>query len=97
MRVRITVQLIDARDGNHVWADRFDRDLAEFFALQDEVVATIVSAMADALPLASPLPKRRAPNLEAYDLFVRGRVLTMQSPERDCGRTFSGLDGYVPT
>jgi len=80
-RVRITVQLIDARDGSHVWADRFDRDLEDFFALQDEVVAKIVNAMADALPSASPPPKRRAPNLEAYDLFVRGRVLNMQSPE----------------
>ncbi len=82
-RVRITVQLIDARDGNHIWADRFDRDLAEFFALQDEVVGKIVGALADALPSARPPPKRRAPNLEAYDLFIRGRLLSMQSPENN--------------
>jgi TolB-like protein/Tfp pilus assembly protein PilF len=81
LRVRITVQLINARDGSHIWADRFDRDLAEFFALQDEVVGKIVDALATALPLTRPPQKRRAPNLEAYDLFVRGRAQSMQSPE----------------
>ncbi len=80
-RVRITVQLIDARDGNHIWADRFDRDLAEFFALQDEVVGKIVAALAHAIPLQSSLPKRRAPHIEAYDLFAKGRALSMQNVE----------------
>ena len=82
-RVRITVQLIDASDGSHVWADRFDRNLEDIFALQDEVVRTIVGALAEALPGAHAPPKRRAPNLEAYDLFVRGRILSMQTPERN--------------
>ncbi len=80
-RVRITVQLIDAAAGGHIWADRFDRDIEDVFALQDEVVGKIVAALADVLPSARLPPKRRAPNIEAYDLFVRGRVLTAQSPE----------------
>ena len=80
-RVRITVQLIEAAGGGHLWADRFDRNLEDVFELQDEVVGKIVSALSDALPKAAPLPKRRAPNMQAYDLFVRGRVLSMQSPE----------------
>jgi adenylate cyclase len=78
-RVRINALLVDAANGAHLWADRFDRDLADFFTLQDEVVGKIVNALADVLPVVRPLPKRRATNLEAYDLFVRGRSLATQS------------------
>ncbi|MFK0689461.1 adenylate/guanylate cyclase domain-containing protein [Mesorhizobium sp. IMUNJ 23033] len=80
-RVRINAQLIDATNGSHLWADRFDRDLADIFTLQDEVVAKIVSALANVLPSARPIARQRTTNLDAYDLFVRGRVLAMQSPE----------------
>ena len=80
-RVRINVQLIDAEDGTHRWADRFDRDLADIFLLQDEVVGRMVSALAGVLPSAHPVPRQRATNLQAYDLFVRGRVLVTRSVE----------------
>jgi TolB-like protein/Tfp pilus assembly protein PilF len=80
-RVRINVQLIDAEDGTHLWADRFDRDLADIFVLQDEVVGKIVGALTGVLPSARALPRQRAANLEAYDLFVRGRVLVTRSVE----------------
>ncbi len=80
-RVRINAQLIDASDNSHLWADRFDRDLADVFLLQDEVVQKIVSALAGALPAARSVASRRATNLEAYDLFVRGRVLVTQLAE----------------
>jgi TolB-like protein/class 3 adenylate cyclase len=80
-RVRINVQLIDAADGIHLWADRFDRDLADIFSLLDEVVGKIVNALSGLLPSARPTPRHRATNLEAYDLFVRGRVLVTQSVE----------------
>jgi len=80
-RVRINAQLIDTTDNTHLWADRFDRDLADIFAVQDEVVNKIVSALAGTLPSARALPKRRAIDMEAYDLFVRGRSLAMLSLE----------------
>jgi TolB-like protein/class 3 adenylate cyclase/Tfp pilus assembly protein PilF len=80
-RVRINAQLIDAADSSHRWADRFDRDLADVFLLQDEVISKIVSALSGVLPSATTAGTRRAGNLEAYDLFVRGRVLVTQSPE----------------
>jgi TolB-like protein len=79
-RIRIAIQLMEASRGGYLWADRFDRDLEDVFAVQDEVASKIVAALADVLPSARIPPKRRAPNLEAYDLFVRGRVLTVQSP-----------------
>ena len=59
-RMRINAKLVDAANGTHLWADRFDRDLADIFTLQDEVAGRIVHALADALPVGRPLPKRRA-------------------------------------
>jgi tetratricopeptide (TPR) repeat protein len=59
----------------------FDRDLADVFVLQDEVVGRIVNALSSVLPSARPIARPRATNLEAYDLFVRGRVLVNQSAE----------------
>jgi len=75
-RIRINAQLIDAREGGgHLWAERFDRDLADVFAIQDDVVACIVEALLGKLA-ASKLPGRRPPkSVEAYDLFARGRFL----------------------
>ncbi|GEC34913.1 adenylate/guanylate cyclase domain-containing protein [Sinorhizobium fredii] len=78
-RVRINAQLIDASSASCLWAERLDRDLADIFALQDEVVGKVINALAHALPSVKPLPKRRVTNLEAYDLFVRGRALATQS------------------
>ncbi|KWV56947.1 hypothetical protein AS026_32570 [Rhizobium altiplani] len=78
-RTRINTQLIDATHGNCLWAERFDRDLADIFALQDEVVSKVVAALAGTLPAARPAPSHRTTNLQAYDLFVRGRALATQS------------------
>jgi adenylate cyclase len=76
-RVRITAQLIDATTGGHMWAERFDRDLTDIFAVQDDVTAHIVSALA--LNLGRGDRRRmvveRTDNQEAYDLFLRGREL----------------------
>lgn len=76
-RIRVTVQLIDAADGSHVWADRFDRDLEDVFAVQDEIVGKIIRALAGVIPTTPLPPKRRAPKIEAYDLFVRGRAQSL--------------------
>ena len=78
-RVRINVQLIDAVGGNHLWADRFDRDLEDIFAVQDEVTAKIVEALIGRL-VTQP-PRNRPNSMEAYDLCVRGRTLIGISPE----------------
>ncbi len=76
-RVRITAQLIDAASGGHLWAERFDRDLTDIFAVQDDVTQQIVGALA--INLTEGDRQRLAPehagNLEAYDYFLRGREL----------------------
>ncbi|MGX9146609.1 adenylate/guanylate cyclase domain-containing protein [Mesorhizobium sp. 128a] len=76
-RVRITAQLIDAISGGHLWAERFDRELTDIFAVQDDVTQQIVGALA--LNLTEGDRQRLAPehprNAEAYDCFLRGREL----------------------
>jgi TolB-like protein/tetratricopeptide (TPR) repeat protein len=76
-RVRITAQLIDAASGGHLWAERFDRDLTDIFAVQDDVTQQIVDALA--INLTEGDRQRLAPehtgNIEAYDYFLRGREL----------------------
>jgi len=76
-RLRITAQLIDARTGSHVWADRYDRDLADVFAVQDEVVAAIVSMLEGRMATAEAAAARAKPTASwsAYDYFLQGREL----------------------
>jgi adenylate cyclase len=74
-RVRITAQLIDATTGGHLWADRYDRDLTDIFAVQDDVTRRIVDALKITL---SPSEQKRladteTANVAAYDCFLRGR------------------------
>ena len=74
-RIRINAQLIDAREGGgHLWAERFDRDLADVFAVQDEVTGKIVEALVGKLTAAGLRERYRPANLEAYDLCLRGRA-----------------------
>jgi adenylate cyclase len=72
-KVRITGQLIDAVTGAHIWADRFERDLTDVFALQDEVTLAVVSAIQPKIIQTEiALSARRRPeNLTAYDFFLR--------------------------
>jgi TolB-like protein/Tfp pilus assembly protein PilF len=74
-RIRVNVQLIDARGGGHLWAERFDRDLADVFAVQDEVIARIVEALIGKLAASKQIERRLPKSLDAYDLYVRGRFL----------------------
>ena len=72
-KVRITGQLIDAVTGAHIWADRFERDLTDIFALQDEVTVAVVSAIEPKLLQTeiAMATRRRPENLTAYDFYLR--------------------------
>jgi len=76
-RVRITAQLVDAATGGHVWAERYDRDLTDIFAVQDDVTQRIVQALKVTLSPAenARLADSGTPNIEAYDCYLRGREL----------------------
>jgi adenylate cyclase len=74
-RVRVTAQLVDGESGGHLWADRFDRDLTNIFAIQDEITRTIVQQLRVKLLPEESKVIGRAPteNLEAYAYYLRGR------------------------
>src|SRR5437660_1498502 len=75
-RVRITAQLIDAATGGHLWADRFDGALEDIFALQDQVTASVVGAIAPKLEQAEIARAQRKPtgSLDAYDYYLRAHA-----------------------
>src|SRR5262249_25095020 len=62
-----------AEDGSHVWSDRFDRELTDVFAIQDEVAQSITTALSVKLSPETPASHRYTPNLQAYDAFLKAR------------------------
>ena len=84
-RVRITAQLTDATTGGHLWAERFDRQMSDLFAVQDDVTGRIIQALRIKL---TPTEKERltqggTTNIEAYEYFLRARQLLIgQAPNR---------------
>jgi adenylate cyclase len=77
-RIRITAQLIDAGTEEHLWAERFDRELADIFAVQGDIAANVAHALD--LRLHEPRSSKAGPrpNVEAYTLYLRGRYLWNQ-------------------
>ena len=82
-RIRITVQLIDGDSGNHVWAEKFDRDANDLFAVQDEVVRRIVSTLVGRMQVSDVENVRRKPSasLAAYQCVLGGNALPWDDPE----------------
>ena len=76
-RLRISVQLIDARNGYHLWSERFDREVVDIFAIQDEIASSVVTALGLSLGQDEErhLVKTSTTNVEAYEFYLRGRKL----------------------
>ena len=87
-RVRITAQLVDGSSNDHVWAERYDRDLNDIFALQDEISQAIVKALKlKLLPEEKKAIERRGTeNVEAYNLYLMARQLHVTGHEGDARR-----------
>jgi eukaryotic-like serine/threonine-protein kinase len=86
-RVRITAELIDARNGFHVWTETYDRDLEGVFALQDEITRSIVDALKT--KLAVPLSAHEQRNRDVYDLYLQGLYFSNKSSEEDLRRALN--------
>jgi TolB-like protein len=71
-RMRVNVQLIDAETGSHLWAERFDKPLADLFDMQDEIVARLASALNAHLIAAEARRAERAPSPDSMDLYFQG-------------------------
>jgi len=89
-RLRVTAQLVKASDGYHLWSQRFDREMTDVFAIQDEISQAIVEKLWLRLSADRPLVKRYTDNLEAYDLCLKARyhLLKMTQEGREAGRRY---------
>jgi eukaryotic-like serine/threonine-protein kinase len=86
-RIRITAQLINARDGFHLWSETFERELQGVFAVQDEITRAIVAKLKMKLALA---PSARAPaNGDAHELYLRGLYFSNKSSEEELRKAFA--------
>lgn len=75
-RIRITAQLITVEDGYHLWSEKYDRDLEDVFVIQDEIASEIaVKLKSEFIMTSSLLDKEKQPDLEAYELYLKGRYL----------------------
>jgi serine/threonine-protein kinase len=84
-RIRITVQLINVQDGYHLWSERFDRDLSDIFAIQDEISRSIVNKLKVKLFRKNQAIKSRhyTDDIEAYNLYLKGRFLMFEAMTPD--------------
>jgi adenylate cyclase len=96
-RVRITVQLIDAETDRHLWAERYDRELADIFAIQDEVTSSIVSILPGRVAAAAQdRAQRKLPeNLAAYECVLAGKLLHHRSVRADNEEALRMLDRAI--
>ena len=96
-RVRITVQLIDAETDSHLWAERYDRELADIFAIQDEVTSSIVSILPGRVEAAASDRVQRKPpeNLAAYECVLAGKLLHHRSDRTDNQEALRMLDRAI--
>ncbi len=74
-RLRVTAQLVKTSDGYHLWSERYDRELTDVFAVQDEIATAIASKLKLTLGRSGEMVKPPTDNIEAYELFLKGRVL----------------------
>jgi TolB-like protein/class 3 adenylate cyclase len=83
-RLRVNVQLIDAETGAHLWAERFDKPLADLFDMQDEIVARLANALSPQLTAAEAHRAERAPHPDSVDLQFQGMAWLNKGPSPEC-------------
>jgi adenylate cyclase len=86
-RLRISVQLIDARNGYHLWSERFDRELEDIFAIQDEIAHSVLNALGLSLTRREErrLLKPSTTNVQAYEFYLRGRKFFQKWTRQNIG------------
>ena len=92
-RVRITVQLIEGETDRHIWAERYDRDLEDIFALQDEITMAIVAVLPGRVEAAARDRAERKPpeNLAAYECVLEAKTLHHRSRREDNARAYERI------
>jgi len=97
-RIRITAQLISAADGNHIWSERYDREMTDVFEIQDEISQAIVRKLQMRLSGDRPPARLRTGNIEAYNLCLKARYHSLKITEegltkgKDCCEQAIAMD-----
>lgn len=89
-RIRITAQLVKASDGYHLWSEKYDRELNDVFAVQDEIATAIASKLRLSLGHDGAFVKPRTANIQAYEEFLKGRTLMYRLSHQ----IFSAIDHF---
>jgi tetratricopeptide (TPR) repeat protein len=82
-RLRVNVQLVDARTGNHLWAERFDKPVADLFEMQDEIVSRLANTLETQLIEAEARRAQRSPHPNSTDLYFQGMAWFNKGPTPD--------------
>jgi adenylate cyclase len=96
-RFRVTVQLIEANSGNHIWAERYDNELTDIFDLQDEVTRSIVAAIPGRLESAdlNRIKRKRPEDMAVYDYVLRGKMHHHRNTKDDNAEALRLLDKAI--
>jgi adenylate cyclase len=96
-RVRVTAQLIDAETDRHIWAERYDRELADIFAIQDELTAAIVTVLPGRVEAATRDRAARKPtgNMAAYECVLAGKLLHHRSNRAENAKAVQLLERAI--
>jgi serine/threonine-protein kinase len=102
-RVRVTAQLVNTTDGGHLWSERFDRELTDVFALEEDIAEAIAARLRGAFQRARGERRQPAPDVEAYGLYLEGRYFFARgggeamARARDClERAIARDPGFAP-
>ena len=96
-RLRITAELINVADGYHIWSERYDREMEDVFAIQDEISQAIVDTLKVKLlsEKQRKIPKRHFDNLEAYDFYWKGRFYLDRLTEEDIWKSVNFFEKAI--
>jgi serine/threonine protein kinase/tetratricopeptide (TPR) repeat protein len=96
-RLRISAQLINVTDGYHMWSERYDRDIEDIFAIQDDVSLSIVEHLRASLlgGFRERLVKRRTPNAEVHNLYLKGRYFLNQRSETSVNKSIECFQAAI--
>ena len=96
-RLRVTVQLINAEDGSNLWSERYDRNLDDIFAIQDDICLSIAERLKTSLPHQerNQVVNRRAQDASAYNLYLKGRFLFNQRKETSIKKSVECYDEAI--
>ena len=94
-RLRVTARLVSVETGYHLWSARYNREIGDVFAVQDEITASIVSALSLALASRPPIPVRHSKNLEAFELYLSGRHCWHQRTPESVRRAIAHFEEAV--